>query len=70
MSILIYSSEVVLKTAAKAPMKRMNVNLEATLHDRFKATAAAQGRQMTEILVEFIEGFLRDSEKPKRRQPR
>ena len=59
-----------MKAVAKAPMKRMNVNLEAALHDRFKATAAARGRQMTEILVEFIEGYLRDNEKPKRRQSR
>jgi hypothetical protein len=44
----------------------VNVNLEAALHDRFKATAASQGRQMTEILVEFIEGFVRNGEKQSR----
>ena len=55
-----------MKTTAKTQIKRVNVNLEAPLHDRFKATAASQGRQMTEILVEFIEGFVRNSERQSR----
>lgn len=55
-----------LKNAEKAPKKRVNINLEVSLHDRFKATAASQGRQMTDVLVEFIENFLRNSEKSSR----
>jgi len=55
-----------LKRTEKIPQKRVNVNLEASLHDRFKATAASQGRQMTEILIEFIERYVLDIGKTKR----
>lgn len=55
-----------MKRTEKIPQKRVNVNLEASLHDRFKATAASQGRQMTEILIEFIERYVLDNGKTKR----
>jgi hypothetical protein len=53
-----------LKSTEKIPQKRVNVNLEAPLHDRFKATAASRGRKMTEILIEYIERYVRNNGKP------
>ncbi len=38
--------------------KRMNINVEATLHDQFKAATAAQGVKMTDVLLEFIEDYV------------
>lgn len=35
-------------------IKRMNLNVEASLHDAFKAATAAQGKNMTDVLMEFI----------------
>jgi hypothetical protein len=41
---------------AKATMevKRLNMNVPKDLHDRFKAATAAEGKQMTDVLMEFI----------------
>jgi hypothetical protein len=52
-----------LKREQKVLPKRVNINLEASLHDRFKATVAAQGQNMTEVLIEFIVGYLRTAGK-------
>ena len=38
--------------------KRMNLNVEARLHDRFKAATAAQGKNMTDVLLEFIRHYV------------
>jgi hypothetical protein len=44
---------------AKPPqVKRMNLNVEADLHDAFKAATAAQGKNMTDVLLQFIEGYV------------
>jgi ParG len=40
-------------------VKRMNVNVEAGLHDAFKAATAARGQNMTDVLLEFIEEYVR-----------
>ncbi len=48
-----------------ATVKRINVNLEARLHNRFKAAAAARGKNMTEVLLEFIQAYVRASTEPK-----
>ena len=39
-------------------LKRMNLNVEASLHDSFKAATAAQGKNMTDVLLEFIEQYV------------
>lgn len=39
-------------------MKRMNINVDQTLHDRFKAATAAQGKDMTTVLMKFIEEYV------------
>jgi hypothetical protein len=39
-------------------IKRMNVNLEVNLHNAFKAATAAQGVDMTTVLMKFIEDYV------------
>ena len=36
----------------------MNLNVEVDLHNRFKAATAAQGLNMTDVLLEFIEQYV------------
>jgi hypothetical protein len=40
-------------------IKRMNVNIEAPLHDSFKAATAAQGENMTDVLLDFIRDYIK-----------
>ena len=44
--------------AKKPRWKRMNLNVEITLHDAFKAATAAQGKKMTDVLLEFIQQYV------------
>ena len=48
----------------------MNLNVPIELHNAFKATTAAQGQNMTDVLIEFIEKYVVDhsSLKPKGRR--
>jgi len=39
---------------------RLNVNIDEKLHTAFKAAAALQGRQMTDLIIEFIEQYVRE----------
>jgi len=39
-------------------IKRLNVNLPVSLHNAFKATTAAKGQNMTDILMEFIKSYI------------
>jgi hypothetical protein len=36
----------------------MNLNVPVELHNSFKATTAAQGKNMTDILMDFIKGYV------------
>jgi len=36
----------------------MNINVEVTLHNAFKSATAAQGADMTTVLLEFIENYV------------
>ena len=36
----------------------MNLNIEARLHNAFKAATAARGENMTDVLLEFIEDYV------------
>jgi hypothetical protein len=38
--------------------KRMNLNVPVELHNNFKAVTAAQGLNMTDVLMEFIQGYV------------
>ncbi len=40
-------------------IKRMNINVEASLHDAFKAATAAQGKNMSDVLLEFIDSYIK-----------
>lgn len=40
-------------------VKRMNMNVPRELHDAFKAAAAARGENMTDILLEQIEEYVK-----------
>jgi hypothetical protein len=51
----------------------MNLNIEAGLLDAFKAAAALQGKEMTAIVIEFIESYVREKlpgGRPPKRTPR
>ena len=39
-------------------IKRVNINLEVSLHNSFKAVTAAQGVDMTTVLMEFIRSYV------------
>ena len=36
----------------------MNINVEVSLHNAFKATTAAKGTDMTTVLLEFIQSYV------------
>ena len=45
---------------APQPMevKRLNMNVPRDLHDAFKAATAAEGKQMTDVLMDFIRKYV------------
>ena len=53
-------------------VKRMNLNVPIELHNAFKSTTAAEGENMTDALLEFIQSYVdQHRTKPtKRRRPR
>lgn len=54
-------------------VKRMNLNVPVKLHNSFKSVTAAEGENMTDVLLEFIEDYIRRhspaAKKPKGRRP-
>ena len=44
---------------SEVKIKRMNVNIEQSLHTQFKAATAAQGVNMTDVLLQFIEEYVK-----------
>jgi hypothetical protein len=50
-------------------LKRMNLNVPLELHNSFKSVTAAQGTNMTDVLLEFIQSYIANhSPKPKGRR--
>jgi hypothetical protein len=47
-----------IKKTEESRIKRVNVNIPTELHNRFKASTAAQGLEMTVVLLGFIEGYV------------
>jgi predicted HicB family RNase H-like nuclease len=43
----------------KEGYKKMNLNVETPLHNAFKAATAAQGKSITEVLLEFVQEYVR-----------
>ena len=39
-------------------IKRVNINIPTDLHNAFKSATAAQGLEMTVVLLEFIEKYV------------
>ena len=39
-------------------IKRMNLNVPLELHNGFKSVTAAQGLNMTDVLLEFIKNYI------------
>jgi len=55
--------------AEEVPVKRMNLNVPVDLHNSFKSTTAAEGQNMTDVLIEFIQQYVvKHSSKPKGRR--
>jgi ParG len=50
-----------IKKAAEPQVKRMNLNVPVELHNSFKATTAAQGQNMTDVLLSFIQRYIADN---------
>jgi hypothetical protein len=48
--------------------QRMNINVEVSLHDSFKAATAARGENMSDVLLRFIEDYIaKNGRVPKQR---
>ena len=47
-----------IKKKEEPGVKRMNLNVPTDLHNSFKATTAAQGLDMTTVLLEFIKNYV------------
>jgi predicted DNA binding CopG/RHH family protein len=57
-----------IKTAEEQKVKRMNLNVPIDLHNSFKATTAAKGLNMTDVLMEFIKSYVaKNASKGRRR---
>jgi hypothetical protein len=47
----------------------MNLNVPIELHSSFKSVTAGQGKNMTDVLLEFIQNYVeKNSPKPKGRR--
>ena len=40
-------------------VKRMNLNVDLDLHNAFKAATAVQGKNMTDVLLDFINDYIK-----------
>jgi hypothetical protein len=64
--------EIATKKAEQPQVKRMNLNVPVDLHNSFKAVTAAQGLNMTDVLMDFIQEYVADhgqsTTKPKGRR--
>jgi ParG len=61
---------VKIKQPQPEQVKRMNLNVPLELHNAFKSTTAAEGKNMTDVLLEFIQEYVTKywSPKPKGRR--
>ena len=57
-----------IKKAEQPQVKRMNLNVPVDLHNSFKAVTAAQGLNMTDVLMEFIKSYVAKNSPKGRRQ--
>jgi len=43
----------------------MNLNVPLELHNAFKSTTAAEGKNMTDVLMQFIQEYVAEHSSPK-----
>ena len=53
---------------AELKVKRVNVNLEVSLHNAFKAATAARGENMTDVLMQFIADYVAKNSAPAKKK--
>jgi len=53
---------VALADVSKEPVKRLNVNVPESVFKQFKGKAAMDGKEMTELVNQWIQDYLRESE--------
>ncbi len=41
-------------------VKRLNLNVPIELHNAFKVSTAVEGKNMTDVLLQFIEEYVRE----------
>ena len=58
-----------IKKAEEGVTKRMNLNVPLELHNSFKSVIAAQGENMTDVLLEFIRNYVTKHAPKKGRRP-
>jgi hypothetical protein len=58
------------KAQQEPQLKRMNLNVPIELHNSFKSATASEGKNMTDVLLQFIQQYVADSSaaKPKGRR--
>jgi hypothetical protein len=44
--------------AEEPQVKRMNLNVPIELHNSFKSVTASQGKNMTDVLLEYIQSYV------------
>jgi hypothetical protein len=56
-----------IKKAAEPEAKRVNLNIPIELHNRFKAATAAQGQNMTDVLMAYIQDYVAQYSQPSKK---
>jgi ParG len=54
-----------IKPVEEQQVKRMNLNVPLELHNNFKSVTAAEGKNMTDVLLEFIQEYIAKHSSPK-----
>lgn len=61
---------ITIKKPEMQGVKRVNINIPVGIHNSFKAATAAQGENMTDVLLEFIEEYVKKHEASQARKGR
>jgi ParG len=54
-----------IKPIQEQEVKRLNLNVPFQLHNAFKSATAAEGKNMTDVLLEFIQDYISKNSSPK-----
>lgn len=52
----------VAKAKSKSPTKKLQMNISEDLHKRFKLACLKNEREMTDVTIELINGWLKENE--------